>query len=309
MWSIKPIKKKNIYTNFVWILFSFKLLNLLWQNLLINPLFKSIQLIQKFCLNNTKLKLTSLQKTNFTTQIEFKSLYLFNPKNQPNKFHTTLKPVINTNQNQMFKLFKTFLQVNLFTSTHIFKTHTTWKSLFLSNTDSIINIISINKVFTKWKEFYYLMLNLFYFNIQILFFGTSFFKKELLAFNWKVSTQINYLWRYIQPLLYFKSNKIINYGDFLFRKLKLSNFNIALILDTTYHNKTIYYLHKVPFYTIGLVPINCSYYTVNFAIPTSSDNLFTQLFFIKFLVKTKKITKNIEYSNLKNLWLDFYKFI
>ena len=290
------------------------MMNLMWSNLVYvySVFYKSLtflKYIQKCISKTNKFDLKLKYKSNFQTKLEFKSLYMLDSSNSIQPSFSGVNTITYKSQNKMFRLFKVFLQLNLYTNTHVYKTHMTWKSFFITNSSSGIHIININKIYSKWKEFYYLILNLFYFNIHILFFGTSFFKKELSSFNWKLAPQISSLWRYIQPLFFYKSNKIINYSDFLFRKLKLLNFNIALLLDVTYHNKTIYYLHKVPFYTIGIVPINESYHTVNFAIPTASNNIFAQLFFIKFITKTKKITKNIEYNNLKNLWLDFYKFL
>jgi hypothetical protein len=91
--------------------------------------------------------------------------------------------------------------------------------------------------------------------------------------------------------------------------LKLRNFNIALVVDVLYHNKTVYYLHRNSFYTIGLVPVNYSSHLVNFAVPTSTENLQTQLFFIRFFIQIKKISRIYKYNQVLSYWLGLYKYI
>ena len=98
----------------------------------------------------------------------------------------------------------------------------------------------------------------------------------------------------------FKPLKIFNAGEYIFNRLKLSGFNIAFIVDVLYHNKTIYYLHRHNFYTIGVVPITYNLNTVNFAIPTATESLFTQLFFVRFFIKVRKSTRTLRYKQFKS---------
>lgn len=68
----------------------------------------------------------------------------------------------------------------------------------------------------------------------------------------------------------------------------------SLVFDTTYHQKTIDYLHKGVVFTVGTVPVTYDSKTLDFSIPISSDSLFSQLFMIKLV---NKFIKHIEYVN------------
>jgi hypothetical protein len=153
---------------------------------------------------------------------------------------------------------------------------------------------------------YYFLFNLFYFDTELMVFGTSFFKKELLSFNWKVTNSLKFIWRYTLPFLYLRSNKITDYGYYVFNKLRLSGLRTAFVVDVMYHSKTLYYLHRSHFYTLGVVPTNVSAFSVNFAVPTAVDSVFSQLFFIRFVIKVRRAVNIRRYNSLRSDWLGFY---
>ena len=78
---------------------------------------------------------------------------------------------------------------------------------------------------------------------------------------------------------------------------------LGLVIDVLYHSKTIYYLRRTGFYTLGLVPINYNANTLDFAIPVSSDSLLSQVFLIRFLSIIKQATLQVRYDKIKRLWL------
>ena len=158
-----------------------------------------------------------------------------------------------------------------------------------------------------WKDSYYLIFNLSYYRFEILTFGSILFKKEILAFNWKTLSSFKHLWKYTQHVLLFKPNRILDNMDFIFEQLKLRGLGIALVVDVVYHKKTIHYLRQSNFYSIGLVPVNHDISTLDFSIPTNSDNLFMQLFFFRFVLSIQKYSKTFKYNELKELWYVFYK--
>jgi len=150
---------------------------------------------------------------------------------------------------------------------------------------------------------YYLFFNLFFYKIDILAFGSSFFKTELLALNWQSMNKFKFMWRYTRPILTLKSNKITIYGDFIFNRLSLLGMRFGLVVDVLYHSKTIYYLRRAGFYTVGLVPVNHNANTLDFAIPASSDSLLTQVFLLRFLTTIKQNTATTRYHNTRGIWL------
>jgi hypothetical protein len=126
--------------------------------------------------------------------------------------------------------------------------------------------------------------------------------------NWNTNNALKKIWRYIIPFFSLKPSKIFNYGWWIFLKLKYKNYNIACVVDLFYHRKTIHYLDRAGFYTIGLVPSNYNPLIVDFPILASSDNFFTQLFFLNYIIKIKQNISQLQYNNIKLLWKKFLNF-
>ena len=137
----------------------------------------------------------------------------------------------------------------------------------------------------------------------MLIFSPSFFKNESLSLNWNVLSKFSSTWRYIKPFLVYKLNTITDSGELIFRKLKFLGFNLGCVTDVLYHSKTIYYLKRLNFYTFGLVPTLYNSKTLDFAIPTTNDNLVTQLFFIRFLIVVKQKSLIYKLDQLKVQWV------
>ena len=203
---------------------------------------------------------------------------------------------------QLLQSFKSYIRINSNSLTTLTIPHFSFKHFYLGYRRGGVAVLNINKFFTRWKDVYYLMFNLFFYKIDALTFGTSFFKQELLSLNWQSMKKFKFMWRYTRPFLSFRSNKITTYGDFVFYRLNLLGMRLGLVIDVLYHSKTIYYLHRSGFYTMGLVPINYNINTLNFAVPSTSDSLLTQVFFIRFMSLIKQNTLNVQFSSMQELW-------
>ena len=64
--------------------------------------------------------------------------------------------------------------------------------------------------------------------------------------------------------------------------------NIIILLNALLRKNILKFFHKYKFYSIGVVPINTSLYSVNFAIPIGNDNIFMELFLIRFILQIHK---------------------
>lgn len=241
---------------------------------------------------------------NFLTtefKLTYKNNLLFKNSAMPN----STKPVTvsgGTEQLKLFKTFKSFLRVTSASNSTLMIPHFSFKHFYLGYKRGGLVLLNITKLFNRWKDVYYLTFNLFYYEIELLTFSTSFFRSEILSLNWQVMSKFKFMWRYTKPFLTSKPNKITTYGDFIFYRLNLLGLRVSLVVDVLYHSKTIYYLHRAGFYSIGLVPVNYNINTVNFAIPTASDSLFTQIFFIRFLSVTQQNSKTLKYKSKKTTW-------
>lgn len=242
--------------------------------------------------------------TNFLSG-EFKTHFKHPRLIRESEFYASKTPTLPlcTGENlQLLKSFKSYIRVNSNSITTLTVPHFTFKYFYLGYRRGGVAVLNISKFFTRWKDVYYLMFNLFFYKIDTLTFGTSFFKQELLSLNWQSMKKFKFMWRYTRPFLSFRSNKITTYGDFVFYRLNLLGMRLGLVIDVLYHSKTIYYLHRSGFYTIGLVPINYNINTLNFAIPSTSDSLLTQVFFIRFLSLIKQNTSNTQFNSMRQLW-------
>lgn len=202
----------------------------------------------------------------------------------------------------LLKLFTVFVRVNMSSQNELTTPHHTFRSFYLTHMKGGLVIITLTKLFQRWKICYLLLFNLYYHKISVLTFSPSFFKKEVLALNWSFHKNFQFMWRYTRPFLVHKPNKITNHGDFVFRKLRSLGLSIGVVTDVLYHTKTIYYLRRNSFYSIGLVPTIYNAYTVDFAIPTAYESIFTQIFFVRFLIRTKQDASSVTFANLSNLW-------
>ena len=64
-----------------------------------------------------------------------------------------------------------------------------------------------------------------------------------------------------------------------------------MVLSTLMRKNILKVMHKFKFYSIGVIPINVNLYSVNFAIPVSTDSIFLELFLVRFILQIKKQVK------------------
>jgi len=216
----------------------------------------------------------------------------------------TIKPSVPyafPKEKSMLALFKVFIKVNVVSANTITVPHASFRLYFIRNRCGGAAIMSLPKLFNRWKSAYYLTYNLYYYRVEMLTFAPSFFKNEVLSLNWQDLHRFKYIWRYTRPFLTFKSNKITNHAEFVFRRLRLLGMGIGLVTDILYHHKTIYYLRRSAFYSIGLVPSIYHINSVDFAIPTTYESILMQVFFVKFLTRTRQTALAMRHVELKTL--------
>lgn len=253
------------------------------------------------CLSNS---LIDKNNTNHFTN-EFKSFFsrTDSVKHYPENLSSKPKFFDSSNLEMPFilKSFKLYLKINM-QSVKSLKVHGSFFTYYLSFTGGNVSLINIKKFFTLYKNMFYFISNIFYYQLPLLSFGGISFKKEILALNWSYMSHFNFMWRYTKPFLCFAPNKLSDGILYLFKSLKHVNFHTALIIDVFYHSKTIYYLHRTGFYTFGLVPTSTNKYTVNYAIPSSQESMLSQVFFIRFVLLAKKSSERSIFNKHFNNW-------
>jgi len=275
IWKVYPYPKvKNLYINH-------KIISLINNNLL--PQSSASKL---FLLRNV-----------FRLSKKFSSLY-------KNMFRTN---VVTSEFNISVKKFKAskvnvYLLIKLTTNTKHSKlsVHPSFSSYYYytSNNNCILNIKKITNV---WMNIIIFLTNLFYFNLQCLAFGNSYFKYEILALNWKVSSLISDIWRFTNAFIFFVSNKTTLKTEFYFKQLLSKGCRCVFIVDLYYHKSTLYYLNKLKFITIGPVPLVNNLYTLYLAMPVASNSVFSNLLFLRLILKLKKLNTKLTLENYKNV--------
>lgn len=266
-------------------------------NLLLGEIFTKILFVSKLQ-NTTEMRLQPAPVYNISKS--------FKPLTTPLSASNTLN--YEDNSYRMLKLFRVFFKFTIGRATDIMGKDFRLKYGFYSSSQFKISE-SIDKIFTRWKNFYYLCFNLFYFNIKFITLSNSFFIKEVSSLNWLhfSDSPLQNLWRFIKPLIFFKPGQIVNYGNLLFKKLKFLNLNVSFVIDILYHGKTIYYLKNNNFFIIGLVSSGSRLKTVDLALPINANSIFSQLFFIRFLVSIKKDVDSYKFRNYQSGWLGLVK--
>ena len=245
---------------------------------------------------------SSLPKINMFSTPYLSDLY--SAKYQYNSFkkiNSNGNTILNTQKSlKLFPVYTTLLtQTTLLTS----QAHPSHKFNFISNEDLNISTFNLSKLKQKWVDMYHLFYNLFFYQVPILSFTTPLFKTELLSFNWKLTQKLHSYWKYVSPSFYSSRNKVMKAEFLLFNYLSKQGFHLAFVFDVLYHKNTLFYLHRNNFFTFGLVPLHTSLYTVNFALPISSDSVFIHLFFIRLLIHIQKQSSNQHFMDMSNLWL------
>jgi hypothetical protein len=133
--------------------------------------------------------------------------------------------------------------------------------------------------FARWKQGVQLLTNVFFLTSNYIMFGTEFFKKETLAFGWFNNYHNVDLWKFVSPYLIFKTPTINHTTNSFFFKLKKFCIDCTLIYDSYYHFKTLYYLNKYNFFTVGLSHSRMNPWIFSYSFFALTDSILTQTAF------------------------------
>lgn len=277
--------------NYALQLYFFKTFNLY------NYLNTQLHFKKTFLLSNFNDK-NLLKFFNFKINKDFNSITSEGTHSTPAAFYLKKKT-----SSLFYRFLDFFFLFNYNLNNSKFKINHFFKLLYIN--DFKHNSISINvtKIFAKWNDFYNFLFNIFYYNYNILLFGSYLFKNEISALNWiNFNLEMN-AWRYCFPFFTLKTNIFNKKIDFFFNKLKSSNFDFFLITDSHYHFKNLYFFKKYKFFTIALNDLNLNPNLFNYSIPVISSNNLVQFFFLKFTILIQKNVRLFKYNFFKKIWI------
>jgi len=195
------------------------------------------------------------------------------------------------------KLFLSFIHINVFLPNTRLIPHFSYRTLYVYNSKHNVGYFNFTKTWCVWKNILNFICNLFFYNLSHMYFSSSYFRYESLTLNWHLTKNIKQFWKYSSPFLFFLNNKTTRLNDHYFYFLRNNDTRVIIVVDVYYHKRTLHYLRKYKFYTVGPVPISTDFYTLDLAFPVSSNSVFSNLFFIRLLFKFYKITSNYSFQH------------
>lgn len=276
----------------------------------LKPVFVSLMTNYRLILRTTEI--FSRQAQFYSTQLLLpKTFYTFRSNSLEwysqlslNNVHTL--PIVN--QAVLMRYFQVFIASTVSTVSSSAKVHSSWRSFFVGNKNHFV-FWNLARTFAQFKALITLLRNLFFYDVVILYFSSYVFRTEVDALNWNHLATVPILWRYAYPFLTTKYSKIFDYGWAVFRLLRERGYNMAFVLDIIYHHKTLYYLDRESYFTLGLVPLWYHSNSVNVALPTLSDDLISQLFTFRLVLAVKRDTKGIQYGLFIKSWANLTRML
>ena len=249
-----------------------------------NRLSKELQ-----TLSNINTILTcSKSKITIRNAVEYYSFILRSAK-LPERYNPQMASHSARPKRWLSSSFKTFVNLSSYSSKRILIIHHSHLRDGLTNSWGNGGFSCPKSFFKLYRKFFGLVYSIIYYNIPKLIFTNNIFREEACSINWESLPKSTFIFKYNYHSIFFKPSKLDDKLPLLFRLFKQSGISSAFIVDSLYHSKNVYYLHRFNFYTIGLVEGNKPKYTLNTALPSLGDSIVGQLFFIRSLLLIRRL--------------------
>lgn len=185
--------------------------------------------------------------------------------------------------------FKIFINCSMYNNKRIFKVHHTYNIDGLISSSNNAGFNNIKSFLNSYKKFFNLIYYITYFKLPTIMFSNNIFREEVCSINWAHLSNHLFIWKYNYYSIFFKPSKLKDSLVYTFTLFKQARISSSIVTDTQYHNKTIYYLHRYNFYSIGISDAGKSKYILNSSLPALGESITSQLFFIRMLTLINKI--------------------
>lgn len=273
---------------------------------------KALYLFWKFSLINKNFFLKSKKNSNisfFHTQnfkiyenskeVEF--FQNFKIKSLSPLFELVLRKTSHTRSKlKNFSFIKLFFSFSSFKSPFSFNHD--FRFFFIHNTNEGAFVINTKVYFKRWIDAQIFFFNIYYYNFSPLLFGSNDFKYETLSINWSYLKLNLTIWNQISPFFIYKTPVYNLKTNFFFTKLKAVGSHFYVVSNPNYHFKTLHYLKKQQFFTLGPVSSNLSPWLLSYPIPVFTLNRLVEYYFIKFIIFYEKNAFFYKYNFFKSYW-------
>ena len=237
------------------------------------------------------------------------SQYLINQINKRVSWGSFSKKLINCQPKKplpkvshSWSFFEVLIQICGHQNLPYFSIHSSLKSFFFFQTSHQYYTLNVSKFYARWTTTYKLLLNIFYFNIDMLVFSTKVFRTEATAFNWALTRWDYTLFKQVTPYFFLKDMK---HGHTSLDVLSIFSENAAtvtLITDFQYHEKNSQFLKRLGNYVVSVVPWNFNPWVVNYPIIGGTGGLIIEYFYLTLLSFFRQYSQLIRYSEILSLW-------
>lgn len=153
-------------------------------------------------------------------------------------------------------------------------------------------LYSISYLWKYWSNFFMLILNVSFYNIQMLSFGRVYLKQIINFFNWFSWSYSFYFWKMINNYFFFKySRKNFSSSDF-FLNFKNLFFGIVIVLDSSFHSNLLYFCNKFSIFNLALTDTNQEPWLAWYPIPCRSSDVTLQYLFLLLILKIRIVGHN-----------------
>lgn len=201
-----------------------------------------------------------------------------------------------------YKLFNLFFLFNYSQHSTRLRCNFNFELFYVRSPASGALVIDVNKFLSRWKDSIDLLLNVFFYKLRAVVFGSPFFKNEILSLNWLHGGFDISLWRHYFPFFTFKPNTYSKKTEAFFVKLKEAGEDFYIVTDCYYHFKNLYYMRRLGCYTIGLVGVDVNPWLVSYPIVGFFESLVTQLFFLKLVNYVNRLADARRYCAYRSYW-------
>jgi len=204
------------------------------------------------------------------------------------------------------QFFKHYLKLGLYIPSEAYNVHFSYSTYYMYNSGKNLGFINIKSFFRVWSSFIAFVENIFYYNVPLLAFSNPYLKEESVALSWGYLQFFKYQWRLSNLFYLFTNNKNLPEVSKFLKMLKLKNFNLAVVIDITYHQSTTHCLHVNNFITVGPLPLTMSLYSLSLSIPVTANNFVSNLFFLRMLLKLKTLGTHSLFNKRKSNWASLF---
>lgn len=169
---------------------------------------------------------------------------------------------------------------------------------------SVISIIKIKGVrqysiyspiflWKFWSNLFFLIINISFYNVQVLSFSKIYFKKIVDPFNWLMWSMSFFFWKLINKNFFFKyTKKSKNSLDF-FKNFKSWFFGITFILDSNFHYSILQIFNRYSIFNFALTDVNNEPWIAWYPIPGRSSDITLQYLFLILFFKIRLLGLNL----------------